>query len=223
MFESISESIRDSVSHIDSGLDMNAQQPFYPLVLVIGYALLASLIVNNAGDIAIYATIAVLFVSKILVFSLVAVQYYAEHIENTTINPFSRITNWEDIFITGTLVSGLIVIGLLLLILPGVYVGYRFGYAIPLVAIHKESPKQSLLNSWSQTSGSIIETISICGLTTLVGGFIGVGLLSSYLLAVDFPYFGPLVGLTFIIHLALFEIALFGGLTSLELDSHADN
>lgn len=223
MFDSLSENTSEILSHIDIGLDFSLTQYLYTIVLTVFYFLtLTSLLSYPTKTSLLYLVIGLIFLMKIVLFALISVQFYAQEVEHQQVNPFDKISNWKNVFITGGIVSGIIGIGFLFLVIPGIYFGYRFSYAIPITAIHKQSPKSSLQQSWKKTKGKYLEILLINGLTTLIFGFISVGILASYLLTVEHPILGSILGILFIAHASLFEVGVFCAVTSLELDSYSN-
>lgn len=222
MFDSFSENVADIMNHIDVGLDFSLNHLVYTIFLTVLYTLfVSSVFFYPTKTTFLYLFSGTIFGIKIILFALISVHFYSREVENQSTFPSTRISNWSDIFITGIAVSSIIGVGFLFLIIPGVYFGYRLSYAIPITALHNQSPKTSLLQSWKQTKGHYLETVLVSGLTILVFGFISVGLLASYLLTVDSSFLGLVIGLLFIAHASLFEVGLFSAITSLELESHS--
>lgn len=71
-----------------------------------------------------------------------------------------------------SIVYGLVVVvGLVLLIVPGIYFGVRLSLAIPACVIDDQSVSESLDTSWSVAKGNLLKLFGI----TLVSGLIGIG------------------------------------------------
>lgn len=217
MFESVLNEIKSVLKHIDIGLDISYNYPYYYVLLTTAYLLFFASVYLAVDSILVYTSLGVLMLVKILIFSTFSVQFYAREIENRTINPLQKISNWSDILLTGSFVNISIILGLMLLILPGIYFGYRLSYAVPLVTIQHLSPKQAIKQSWEQTDGDIIEIVSIGILGTTIYTFLIVALLSTYLINYQFPIIGKILAILVIIHATVFELGLLGGIVHLQL------
>ncbi len=66
------------------------------------------------------------------------------------------------------LLSVIIICGYLLLIVPGIYLSLRFGYAYIVYAIEEKSITDSLRRSWELTRGHTVKTLALFCIVTML-------------------------------------------------------
>lgn len=63
--------------------------------------------------------------------------------------------------LTGIIMYIAVLIGLLLLVLPGLFLALKFSLAIPAIWIGDEGPIEALSDSWERTSGNLLTIIGV--------------------------------------------------------------
>ncbi|WP_409523756.1 YciC family protein [Nitrincola sp. MINF-07-Sa-05] len=112
--------------------------------------------------------------------------YLQSVIDDRPLKPINAIlqgiSSWGRLLLTYILNAIAVAIGLMLMIIPGVYVGIRFAFADYVCVLEKQGPGNSLKRSWEQTDGYF--WVLLQGLVILFGSLFMLGMLVNTL-------FGP--------------------------------
>jgi len=105
--------------------------------------------------------------------------YLQSVIDSRTLKPISAIQlgigSWGRLLLTYILNAIAVAVGLMLMIIPGVYVGIRFAFADYVCILEKQGPGNALKRSWEQTDGYF--WVLLQGLAILFGSLFMLGIL----------------------------------------------
>lgn len=195
---------------VSEGIDTATRNP-----LLILLAVITSIIdISSQGASELNQSQSLIAILSIVSFVLVyAVQAYIhiEHykrVRNANINTVNRIlSQLLSLFVALIIYFVLVVVGLILLVIPGIYIALKLFLTFPICVIENESAIGSLKKSWSYTQGNLLKVLGLSFVSFIIT--IGVGII-----AATFIFGATLLpgGLVIAAILAVIAAVLFGGI-----------
>ncbi|MDN3685931.1 hypothetical protein QW180_29825 [Vibrio sinaloensis] len=103
------------------------------------------------------------------------IKYMAAVVTNNQPDLSVSLAEWGRLFVVHLIYGVVVVIGIMALILPGIYFSARYGFAEFEAVLNKRAPMEAMSSSWKQTKQYM--TPLIMGLLVIAGGGLMVDLL----------------------------------------------
>lgn len=148
------------------------QLPFLLIIALANYALLGN--IGDAADPEVQMNAALASLTRILLLPLYlggTIIYLQSVIDDAPVHPLtavlSALSSWGRLLLTYILNLLAISLGLMLLVVPGVYFGVRFAVADYACVLERKSPVAAMRSSWDSTSDYF--WVLLQGLALLMG------------------------------------------------------
>ena len=107
------------------------------------------------------------------------IKYMNNAVDNETENMRVSFVEWFNLFVVYILYTTAVIIGFIALIIPGIYLAARYGFAEFESVLNKRKPIQALKSSWELTSSKV--PVLMWGSIVIVGASILIDIPLSYL------------------------------------------